>query len=632
MIWTHILFDLDGTLTDPGVGITNSVAYALERYGVSVPDRRTLYPFIGPPLVESFQRYYAFSPADARAAVDVYREYFADRGIFENELYSGIPALLGRLRAAGCRLVMATSKPEAFAVRIAEHFGIAAYFDCIAGAALDETRTQKWEVIEYALARCGVSDRARVLMVGDREHDVRGAARCGLSCLGVTYGYGSAEELNSAGACAVVPTVEAVGDWICDIERGAPPALEDLKRDYVRLLIREGVNLQPGQRLVLTAAVDQADIARACAEAAYDAESAEVILNWSDDALTRMKYLRADGAVFDACPPWKALLYNSLAEEGAAWLFLDSDDPENLKGVDPDRIRRSQIASGAALKTFRTLETANGFPWCIAAVPSAAWAKLVFPDLTEPAAVQALWREILKAARCTRLTAVADWHAHSDELHRRVEILNDYAFRFLHYQNSLGTDLTVELPEGHFWAGGAEACGKTGVPFSANIPSEEVFTLPKRDGVNGTVVASKPLSLNGNIVEGIRFTLKDGEIVALHADKGEDILRDATQVDEGARYFGEVALVPCASPISESGLLFYNTLFDENASCHFAFGDAYPCIRDAEGLDEAGLLARGVNRSIAHVDFMVGTPDLSITGTTRDGRTVPVFIDGNFAF
>ncbi len=214
MTYSHIFFDLDGTLTDPGLGITNSVAYALERYGIRVTERSELFCFIGPPLVDSFMRYYGFSAADARAAVDVYREYFADRGIFENEVYPGIPALLKRLRAAGLKLVMATSKPEEFAVRIAEHFGIAESFDCIAGAAMDETRTQKWEVIEYALKRCGVTDRSAVLMVGDREHDVLGAKRCGLACLGVLYGYGSREELEQAGAVAVVPTVEAIGDYI----------------------------------------------------------------------------------------------------------------------------------------------------------------------------------------------------------------------------------------------------------------------------------------------------------------------------------------------------------------------------------------------------------------------------------
>jgi len=218
--YPYIFFDLDGTLTDPGVGITNSVAYALERYGIHVADRRTLYPFIGPPLADSFAHFYGFSPADARAAVDVYREYFADRGIFENELYPGIPALLERLRADGRKLVMATSKPEEFALRIAEHFGIAGYFDCVAGAAMDETRTAKWEVIAYALERLGGPAPAEVLMVGDREHDVQGANRCGIATLGVLYGYGSREELMSAGAVAVVDTVEAVGDYILTIDGG----------------------------------------------------------------------------------------------------------------------------------------------------------------------------------------------------------------------------------------------------------------------------------------------------------------------------------------------------------------------------------------------------------------------------
>ena len=219
--YASIFFDLDGTLTDPGEGITNSVAYALERWGIHVEDRRTLYPFIGPPLVDSFARFYGFTPSDARAAVDVYREYYTDRGIFENELYPGIPSLLERLRAAGRRIVMATSKPEPFAVRIAEHFGIAGYFDCIAGASMDEeTRTHKWEVIDYALDRLGRPAPAEVLMVGDREHDVLGAERCGIATLGVLYGYGSRDELLSAGAVAVAETVEAVGDYILENNGG----------------------------------------------------------------------------------------------------------------------------------------------------------------------------------------------------------------------------------------------------------------------------------------------------------------------------------------------------------------------------------------------------------------------------
>ena len=632
MNYTHILFDLDGTLTDPGLGITNAVMYALERYGIRVSDRRELYCFIGPPLVDSFMRFYGFSADDARAAVDVYREYFADKGIFENEVYPGIPALLKRLRAAGLKLVMATSKPEPFAVRIAEHFGIAEYFDCIAGAAMDETRTQKWEVIEYALDRCGVADRDRVLMVGDREHDVLGAARCGLSCLGVLYGYGSREELEHAGACAVAETVEAVGDWILQKEDTNMYDLDSLQRDYVRLLIRGGLNLQPGQKLVISCAVDDAWFARLCAEAAYDAGSREVVMNWSDDALTRMTYLRAEDAVFDEYPAWAAAKSDTLADEGAAFLSIHSSDPAYLAGVDPDRLRRSRIASGRAMKHFREMASGNRVSWCVAAIPSPAWAKRVFPDLAEGAAVTRLWEEILKAARADRGSAAEDWRAHSDELRRHVEILNGYDFRSLHYRNALGTDLTVELPEGHYWAGGEEKCLGNGVVFSPNIPTEEVFTLPKRNGVNGTVVASKPLSLNGNIIEDFRFTLREGRIVGVSAAKGEDILRDAISVDEGASFLGEAALVPCDSPISRSGVLFYNTLFDENASCHFAFGSAYPCIRGAEDMSEEELAARGVNQSIMHTDFMIGTPDLSITGTTHDGREIPVFVNGKFAF
>jgi len=222
--YPYIFFDLDGTLTDPGEGITRSVAWALERFGIRVDDRRTLYPFIGPPLAESFQRFYGFSPDDARAAVDVFREYFVDRGIFENEMYPGIPAMLARLRAAGHKLVIATSKPEGFAARIAEHFGIAEDFDLIAGAAMDETRTHKWEVIAYALERLGHPAPAEVLMVGDREHDVLGAARCGVQTLGVLYGYGSREELIRAGAVAVAETVEAVGDYILSCDGGCDHA------------------------------------------------------------------------------------------------------------------------------------------------------------------------------------------------------------------------------------------------------------------------------------------------------------------------------------------------------------------------------------------------------------------------
>ena len=225
------------------------------------------------------------------------------------------------------------------------------------------------------------------------------------------------------------------------------------------------------------------------------------------------------------------------------------------------------------------------------------------------AAMEKMWDTILTTAYVDEGDAVENWRAHIAELQRRTEVLNGYHLKTLHYENALGTDLTVELPETHFWAGGAEKCITSGVTFSANIPTEEVFTLPLKTGVNGIVYASKPLSLNGNLIEGFGFELKDGKIIRAFAQQGEDVLKNAIAVDEGASYLGEVALVPYDSPISNSGILFYNTLFDENAACHFAFGEAYPCLEGGDKMSKEELAAHGVNDSITHVDFMVGTAD-----------------------
>ena len=407
--------------------------------------------------------------------------------------------------------------------------------------------------------------------------------------------------------------------------------LTELQSEYAALVIREGVNIQPGQRLVINCPVEGAYFARLCAKAAYDAGCREVLMNWNDDLLTRYKYLYASDEVFDSVNAWDVLMAETVSGEGAAWLSIAAQNPENLKDVDKDRIRRAQVTRGQALKLFREREMRNDFPWCVCSIPSVAWAKAVFPDLEPGAAVQKLWEEILKACHVDGGDARANWKAHTEELKRHIERLNAYNFHTLHYTNSLGTDLTVELPAGHFWAGGDEKAA-SGVRFAANIPTEEVFTLPKRDGVNGKVVAAKPLSLSGTIVDGFWFVLRDGKIVEVHARQGEEVLRHALSMDEGASFFGEVALVPYDSPISRSGLLFLNTLFDENASCHFAFGAAYPCIYGSETMSEDELKQRGMNFSMTHVDFMVGTADLSITGTTYAGKEIPVFVNGSFAF
>lgn len=408
--------------------------------------------------------------------------------------------------------------------------------------------------------------------------------------------------------------------------------LQEKQEEYARLVLSEGLALQKGQLLAIDCPVDQAWFARICARIAYAMGCREVVMNWEDDALAREKYLHAADEVFDTVHSWTADFFEKVSAEGGAWLAIHAADPENLRGCDPDRIQRAQIASGKALAGFRRRETNNEFPWCVCSIPTEKWAAKVFPGLDTAQAMGKLWDTILTTAYVDEGDAVANWRAHIRELERRTHVLNDMDLKTLHYTNVLGTDLTVELPEGHFWAGGAEKCVTSGVSFSANIPSEEVFTLPVKTGVNGVVYASKPLSLHGNLIEDFGFELKDGKIVRAFAKKGEDVLQKAIAVDEGASFLGEVALVPYDSPISNSGILFYNTLFDENAACHFAFGEAYPCITGAERMSREELTARGMNESMTHVDFMVGTRDLNITGTTRSGEEVAIFRDGNFAF
>ena len=407
--------------------------------------------------------------------------------------------------------------------------------------------------------------------------------------------------------------------------------MQEKLTEYARLLVRVGMNIQKGQRMIISAPVECAEFARLCAREAYDAGCKEVVMNWHDDALGRMKYLRADDDVFDAVPPWRSRFFNDYATEGAAYLAISASDPENLKGVEPDRLVRAQRASGAALKEFDRLQMCGGFPWCIASIPIPSWAKKVFPNESDEGAVAKLWEAIFAAVRITGDgSAVARWQEHLARLHRRVEKLNALDLRFLHYTNALGTDLTVELPEGHIWEAGDDVT-LSGQTYIANIPTEEIFTSPLKTGANGVVYASMPLSHDGNLIDGFFFKVRDGKIVEAHAERGEETLKNAISVDEGASYFGEVALVPYDSPISAQKILFYNTLFDENAACHIAFGEAYPCLKGGQQMTKDELKARGLNDSITHVDFMVGTRDLSIVGTTRDGREVAIFENGNFA-
>ncbi|MCL2843393.1 MAG: aminopeptidase [Oscillospiraceae bacterium] len=400
-------------------------------------------------------------------------------------------------------------------------------------------------------------------------------------------------------------------------------------QDYARLIVQVGANVQGGQAVVVSAATDSAYFARLVAEEAYNAGAKEVVSRFYDEALQRLHYLRADEAVFDEVPRWIPAFYDEYAEQGAAVIHITASNPELLMGVSPDRIQRANIARGTALKSYSDQQMANAFPWTIAAIPSEAWASKVFPDTPISETMAQLWAAIFKAVHIGTGDPVAIWREKIKTMSARADMLNEYRFQTLHYQNSLGTDLTLRLPEEHQWVACGERAG-TGAEFVANIPTEELFVLPDKYGTEGVAYASMPLSLNGNLVEDMKFTFEAGKIVKVEATSGLEHLEKELDIDEGARYLGEIALVPYQSPISEMGILFYNTLFDENASCHLAFGKAYPKFRDSQERTEEELLARGMNDSLVHVDFMIGTEDLSITGVTSDGAEVPVFQGGNF--
>lgn len=403
-------------------------------------------------------------------------------------------------------------------------------------------------------------------------------------------------------------------------------------REYAALLVRVGSAVQPGQSVALTAPVAAAELARLCAEECYAAGASDVILNWRDDQISRLRYLHADDALFDTVYDWQVSLYDMFADKKFAMLYITGSDPENLKGVDPKRLQRSEIASGERLKKFYTAQMASDIQWCIGAFAIPSWARKVFPDLEEDEAVSKLWDAIFTCCRISGDgTAVARWQAHADEQKVRLNKLNELQFDHLIYQNSLGTDLRVALPAHHIWGGATERAG-TGVEFIPNMPTEEIFTAPRRDGVDGVVYSAMPLILNGNVVDRFHLRFEKGVVVEAHAEVGEEYLISSLDTDEGARRLGEVALVPYSSPIRESGVLFYNTLFDENASCHFAYGRAYPlCVEGAAALSEEEQTELGLNQSHTHVDFMVGTPDLSIVGVQADGTRVDIFHNGNWA-
>lgn len=369
---------------------------------------------------------------------------------------------------------------------------------------------------------------------------------------------------------------------------------------------------------------------RILAKKAYEHGASDVHISWSDDYLTRLKFENAPMSVFEDYPAWKADSEEYYAKKGAAFISIKASDPELLQGIDPKKISAFNKASAIATKHIMKYTMNNLNSWCVVSIPTENWAKILFPESSGKEAISKLWNAIFKATRMDRDDPLKAWEEHIADLGKRIEFLNSHKFKKLYYTASNGTDLIVDLPKGHIWAGGGGE-NANGDYFVPNIPTEEVYTLPDKHGVNGVVYSSKPLNSSGNLIEDFKLVFKDGVVVEYGAKKGEEFLKDILDMDEGAKRLGEVALVPFSSPIEKAGILFLNTLFDENASCHFAFGKAYPTtIQGGTKMSDEELSAHGVNDSMTHVDFMVGTSDLMIIGKSKSGEKTVVIKNGEW--
>lgn len=400
--------------------------------------------------------------------------------------------------------------------------------------------------------------------------------------------------------------------------------------NYALLAVKVGVNIQPEQTLVVNADIASAELVRLIVRKAYEAGAKLVKVNYTDELVTRTRYELAPSDSFLVPPKWQADELADLARNGAAFLTIISADPDLLNGIEPNRIADNQRTAGQAMSVYREMLMSNQASWSGVAFPSPTWAAKVFPDAPPEQQVELLWNAIFKAVRADQENPVEAWEQHLAGLKQRCDLLNAKKYRKLHY-TAPGTDLTIELPEGHIWCQAGAVNGK-GIPFLANIPTEEVFTAPLKSGANGRVSSTKPLSYGGNLIDRFSLTLENGKVTEFSAEEGHDALASLLSMDEGSAYLGEVALVPYHSPISESGILYYTTLYDENASCHLALGAAYAfTLQDGISMTKEQLIENGMNQSLTHVDFMMGSPEMNIDGITDEGTKEPIFRSGNWA-
>ena len=407
--------------------------------------------------------------------------------------------------------------------------------------------------------------------------------------------------------------------------------LDQLLEKYADVVVKVGLNLQPGQRLIIAAEMNTAPLVRAITAKAYQNGAPLVNVFWSDEELTKIRFENAPRDSFEEVTPWyfEGVLHD--AKRGDAYLSVTGTDPDLLKLFDPELVSTSMKARAKLFKPAVNYITNGGVQWTVVCPPTPKWATKIFPDLSVEEAVDKLWGVFNKLCRLDNDDPTAAWEAHLDGLHKRHKFLTEQQFESLHFHGA-GTDLKIGMPENHIWKGGGSKTA-AGVDFTANIPTEEVFCMPHKYKVDGTVTASKPLNHNGSLIENFSLTFKAGKVVDFKAKKGEEALKSILDADENARYLGEVALVPHFSPISESGLIFYNTLYDENAACHVALGSAYrENIQGGVEMSDEEADAAGVNESIMHVDFMIGSDKVDVDGIAPDGGVVPLIKAGRWAF
>ncbi|RTE11363.1 aminopeptidase [Paenibacillus whitsoniae] len=399
---------------------------------------------------------------------------------------------------------------------------------------------------------------------------------------------------------------------------------------YAELAIRVGLNVQKDQTVVIMTPISCADFVRKLTKKAYDAGAKDVVVDWDDDEVKALRLKHAPEQTLREYPMWRAKGLEELAEGGAAFLQIYAPNSDLLKDVDPQRVAISSKTTASAREGFLKYLRSNQVNWLMVSYPTAEWSAKVFPNLDAGERITKLWEQIFKLTRVDKPDPVAAWKQHIDTLTSKMNRLNEKKYKQLHLR-APGTDLTIELAPKHLWVA-AGSTSKAGTFFVPNIPTEEVFTMPARGGTNGTVRSTLPLVYQGSLIDGFSLTFKDGRVVEAKAEVGQEMLDNMLNIDESARYLGEVALVPYDSPISQSGIIYYNTLFDENASCHVALGNSYPfTIEGGTEMTPEELAQNGYNKSLIHVDFMIGSAEMEIDGILADGTREPLFRKGNWA-